>query len=65
MAISGKDAARQVIDALPDDASLDDILEADEDEPACMAEKHQQRRTKTQDIQKRPMGACGSMSVHQ
>jgi hypothetical protein len=28
MAISGKDAARQVIDALPDDASLDDVLEA-------------------------------------
>jgi predicted transcriptional regulator len=28
MAISGKDAARQVIDALPDDASLDDIMYA-------------------------------------
>jgi hypothetical protein len=28
MAISGKEAARAVIDALPDDASLDEILEA-------------------------------------
>jgi predicted transcriptional regulator len=28
MAISGKDAARAVIDALPDDASLDDVMYA-------------------------------------
>ena len=28
MAISGKEAARAVIDALPDDASLDDVMYA-------------------------------------
>jgi predicted transcriptional regulator len=28
MAISGKDAARQVIDTLPDDASLNDVMYA-------------------------------------
>jgi predicted transcriptional regulator len=28
MAISGKEAARQIIDTLPDDASLDDIMYA-------------------------------------
>jgi predicted transcriptional regulator len=28
MAVSGKDVARQVIDTLPDDASLDDVMYA-------------------------------------